>query len=203
MKSKEKGPAVSPEKEIFSLRDRFMCLFRKEFYSIIPFYLTVLIPSASVMAYLCRTYLDPFISARIGWWRFPQIYPANLYIFAIILILAGCGLLWTYSYLILEGHGGPCPPFTSKTDRLVNSGPYAHVRHPSILFKLLGVTGLGVAFESLSFILLIVPLLLCISLYLNLRCQEEPLDERLKGEYREYRENTPALIPSFFRRKAR
>jgi protein-S-isoprenylcysteine O-methyltransferase Ste14 len=181
----------------FKAIDRFKCLFRKEFYSIIPNYLFLLIPAACSMAYLCKTFLDPFISGFLPFWRFPIPTPYNLVIFALILAASGLGLLLTYSYLILEGEGGPCPPFTSKTKRLVKNGPYRVVRHPSIYFKLAGVIGLGMAFESLSFIFIVVPVLLAVSLFMNFEYQEKPLKEKFGMEYEEYKKSTPALIPDF------
>jgi protein-S-isoprenylcysteine O-methyltransferase Ste14 len=182
------GPAFSPA-------HRLGCLFRKEFYSIIPFYLLCLIPLASLLAYACRTLLDPLIQRHLPEWRFPIAPPWSWALFLVILTASGTWLLWIYSYLILEGEGGPCPPFTEKTRRLVTCGPYRHVRHPSILAKLLGVTGLGVAFGSLSFILIAVPLLLAASIILNRRFQEPPLVEKFGEEYLEYMRRTPAIIP--------
>ncbi len=203
----------SPKKEEANLEelphytpmDRLKCLFRKEFYMIIPNYVFFLIPLASLMAFLSYRYLDPFIASYIKIWKygknFPIPSPYNYWVSGIIIFLSGLGLLWVYSYLILEGEGGPCPPFTSKTKRLVTCGPYKYVRHPSILAKLFGVIGLGIAFRSLSFILIVVPLLLAGSLYNNRRFQEIPLEEKFGKEYIEYRQNTPALIPNPFKKK--
>ncbi len=181
--------------EEFSFSQRLGCLFHRNFYPIIPFYLFVLIPSASLMAFLFARHVDPWIQAHLGWWVFPVNPRLRYFLFGTALILSGLGLLWVYSYLILEGRGGPCPPFTEEPRRLVICGPYAMVRHPSIVFKLTGVLGLGVAFGSLSFILIGVPLLLGVSLYLNRRGQEDPLEAEFGEAYREYRNRTPALIP--------
>jgi len=178
----------------FTAKDRLMCLFRKEFYMIIPNYILFLIPIASLMAYLAHRYLDPLIG-----WKFPVPRPYNFILFGFCLVAGFIGLLWVYSYLILEGGGGPCPPFTSKTNCLVKTGPYKYVRHPSILVKLLGVIGLGCAFESLSFILIIVPVLLASSLYNNKKFQEGPMTEKFGQEYIDYINNTPMLIPDFWK----
>lgn len=185
-------------KPSFTPMDRFKCLFRKEFYMILPNYIFFLIPLASGMAYLSRRYIDSYMG-----WNFLLNSPYNFVVFFICLVFGFIGLLWTYSYLILEGEGGPCPPFTSKTTSLVKTGPYALVRHPSILAKLTGVIGLGFAFQSLSFIIIIIPLLLSGSLLANKLFQEKPLVEKFGDEYLEYKRNTPMIFPNplFFLKK--
>lgn len=160
---------------------------------ILPNYFFFLIPLASGMAYMCHRWLDPLVG-----WKFPVPSPYNFIFFGLTLTAGFLGLLWVYSYLILEGEGGPCPPFTSKTRQLVKTGPYAYVRHPSILVKLMGVIGLGFAFESLSFIILVIPLLLTGSLLANWRMQEKPLIEKFGDEYLEYKKNTPMIVPNIF-----
>lgn len=176
----------------FTPKERLMCLFRKEFYMILPTYFLFLIPVSCLLAYLSRTYLDKWIG-----WKFPVPSPHNFIIFGLFIVIGFIGLLWTYSYLILDGQGGPCPPFTSKTKCLVKTGPYAYVRHPSILAKLIGVIGLGFAFQSLSFLLIVIPILLAGSLYNNKIFQEKPLEKQFGEEYLEYKRNTPMLIPNF------
>ncbi|MCD4785988.1 MAG: isoprenylcysteine carboxylmethyltransferase family protein [Candidatus Eremiobacteraeota bacterium] len=178
----------------YSLMDRWRCLFRKEFYMILPNYIFFLIPIASIMAYLSHRYIDNWIG-----WKFPIPRPYNFIFFGVSLIVGFAGILWVYSYLILEGEGGPCPPFTSKTKRLVKTGAYSLCRHPSILFKLFGVIGLGCAFESISFLLIVIPTLLVFSLLANKKMQEDPLIEKFGDEYLEYKKKTPMLIPDFWK----
>lgn len=187
------------EEKNFSAGDRLACLFRKEFYSIIPVYLFILIPFASILAYVFGRFVDPWVQSRLPWWSAHIPSPWNIIFLGAV--LAGCGLwlLWIYSYLILEGEGGPCPPFTDKTKRLVTSGPYKYVRHPSILPKFFGVIGLGLAFGSLSFLIVGIPVLLFISLHLNYRMQEDPLIAKFGDEYLAYKERTPALFPRFWK----
>lgn len=203
----EQGPSEEPTEietsrdceRNFTAADRLRCLFRKEFYMIIPNYVLFLIPISALTAWGCKIYVDPWIYSRFPLWiapdKFPIRFPYNLIIFGIILIVSGVSLLWVYSYLILEGEGGPCPPFTSKTRRLVVTGPYHYVRHPSILVKLFGVIGLGIAFRSLSFLIIVIPILLAGSLYNNWRFQEIPLREKFGKKYVDYRNSTPALFP--------
>lgn len=104
-------------------------------------------------------------------------------------------LFWSYTFLILEGEGGPVPPFSAKTRRLVRTGPYRVVRHPSILAKLLGVTGLGLVFNSWSFLAGILPVLLAWSLAWNGSRQDGDLIRVFGQEYLDYRQQTPMLFP--------
>jgi protein-S-isoprenylcysteine O-methyltransferase Ste14 len=180
------------EKTTFTPADRLRCLFRKEFYMILPNYICFLIPMASLMAYLSHRFIDKWLG-----WTLPIPYPFNFIVFGFCLIFGFFGLLWTYSYLILEGGGGPCPPFTAKTKCMVKTGPYKYVRHPSILAKLLGVIGLGVAFQSVSFLIIVIPTLLSFSLYNNYIFQEKPMIKQFGEEFTEYKKNTPMLIPDF------
>jgi protein-S-isoprenylcysteine O-methyltransferase Ste14 len=152
---------------------------------------------ASVLAYLGR-WVDKHV------FHLPDFvpWPWNLVVFALCISAGGCFLVWCYSFLILEGEGGPVPPFSSKTKRLVKTGPYSVVRHPSILAKLLGVLGLGVYFNSVTFTFLIVPLLLAGSLITNYFWLERPLMAFFGEEYARYRSQTPLFIPRITRIKA-
>ena len=82
----------------FNLADRLGCLFRREFYHIIPFYVLVLIPSASALAYLFARFVDPWIQSAVRWWVFPVAVPMRYYLFGLILAASGLGVLWVYSY---------------------------------------------------------------------------------------------------------
>ena len=175
----------------YNAADRFKCLFRKEILVVLPVYFFFLMPATAAAAYLCRL-LDRYLGLPllISW-------PYNLISF-IVLILAGAFIIfWSYTYLVLEGEGGPIPPFSNDTKRLVTTGPYGLVRHPSIIGKLLGVIGLGLLFQSVTFTFILVPLLLLGSLILNARVQEKIAIDRLGDEYVKYRKEVPMIIPRF------
>ena len=173
----------------YTAKDRFLCFFRKEWLVVIPIYLFFLIPLTAGVAFLCR-----FLDKHLG---LPDLInsPYNLIIFIILILVGGFIVFWCYTYLILEGQGGPVPPFSPDTRKLVTTGPYALVRHPSIIGKLLGVIGLGFLFKSITFTFIMVPLLLAGSLFLNVRYQEKIAEQRLGEEYRKYKKQVPMLIP--------
>ncbi len=113
----------------------------------------------------------------------------------ITLMLAGILIRWAAIYTlgryftrrvtILEGH------------RIIRSGLYKHLRHPSYLGYLLGNLGLGVAFANwLSVATIFVPILGA-SLY-RIRVEEQVLLESFGGEYVEYARCTKRLIPKVY-----
>ena len=179
----------------FKPSDRLRCALRLEMLVILPIYGLALIPFASLLAWLgCQ------LDRQVG---LPPVLPEpwNLLALAVLLALGGLLLLWSYSYLILEGEGGPVPPFSAKTRRLVRTGPYAVVRHPSVVAKLLGVVGLGCGFNSWSFLFGIIPMLLAWSVLWNGSRQDGDLVRVFGDEYLEYRRCTPMLVPRLRRRK--
>lgn len=179
----------------FTLQDRLRCMFRFELMVVAPIYSLGLIPFASYLAYL-GTRLDAKLNL-------PLIFPSpwNFLAMAVMLLLGGLLLVTSYSYLILEGEGGPVPPYSAKTRRLVTTGPYTYIRHPSIIAKLIGVIGLAFAFNSWCFLCLIIPLLMVWSYFWNSRRQDGDLVKVFGEEYLRYRRDVPMLIPRFWKKK--
>lgn len=113
----------------------------------------------------------------------------------VTLMLAGILIRWAAIYTlgdyftrtvtILEGH------------RVVRSGLYKHLRHPSYTGYLLGNLGLGVAFANwLSIAIIFVPILAA-SLY-RISVEERALFENFGEEYSEYARSTKRLIPKLY-----
>ncbi|MGM9992651.1 MAG: methyltransferase family protein [Candidatus Bruticola sp.] len=181
----------------FTFQDRLRCFFRFEQMVVYPIYCGCLIPFASYLAYLAKTRIDPWL----GLDKVSIINaPWNWLAFAICLLVGGLILVYSYSYLILEGEGGPVPPWSSQTRRLVTTGPYTYIRHPSIWAKLIGVCGLGLAFNSPSFLAIVIPLLMVWSVFWNRNRQDEGLILAFGDEYLRYKEQTPMLIPNCIKR---
>lgn len=179
----------------FTLRDRLRCAFRLEQMVVFPIYTLVLIPFASCLAMLgCK--LDAYFGLPVV---IPE--PYNYVLMSALILFGGLFLVYSYSYLILEGEGGPVPPFSAKTRSLVTTGPYTYVRHPSILAKLVGVIGLGIGFNSWCFLGIIIPLLVCWSIFWNGTRQDTDLVTVFGDEYLEYQRNVPMLVPRIWRRR--
>jgi len=95
------------------------------------------------------------------------------------------GNYFTRTVTILESH------------RIVRSGLYKHLRHPSYAGYLLGNLGLGMAFSNwLSIVIIFVPILAA-SLY-RICVEEDALLENFGDEYFEYAKSTKRLIPRVY-----
>ncbi len=152
-------------------------------------HLFLMIPAAVVMALFGREIdrvlgLESFLSPPWTW-----IVSAGLF------ALGGLIVVYTYGYLTLLGEGSPGTHVDGGPRKLVVSGPYTAVRHPSVLGKLSGVVGLGFLSGSTVFTFVIIPLLLIYSLITNRYLQERGCEDKFGGDYQRYREAVPMLIP--------
>jgi protein-S-isoprenylcysteine O-methyltransferase Ste14 len=112
--------------------------------------------------------------------------------------LIGIGGVWVwyvYGYLFLSGGGSPGTHVDGGPTTMVDTGPYTVIRHPSVLGKMLGVIGLGIAWQSPSFLLGFVPILVVYSVVTNRWLQERFCDARFGSRYARYRERVPMLVP--------
>lgn len=121
--------------------------------------------------------------------------PATRAVLFVLFTSAGVAVLWwTYAHLGILGDGSPSPHLGG-TRHLVTTGPYAVVRHPSVLAKLLGVLGTGFLFGSPLFLGVVLPLLLAGSLVYNRYVQEAACVRQFGEEYLAYRRRVPFLVP--------
>jgi protein-S-isoprenylcysteine O-methyltransferase Ste14 len=114
------------------------------------------------------------------------------------LLCIGVGGAWVwyvYGFLFLAGGGSPGTHVDGGPTTMVDTGPYTAIRHPSVIGKLLGVTGLGVAWGSFSFLAYFVPVLVVYSLITNRLLQERFCDQRFGARYDRYRAAVPMLVP--------
>jgi protein-S-isoprenylcysteine O-methyltransferase Ste14 len=81
--------------------------------------------------------------------------------------------------------------------RVIQSGPYRYVRHPSYAGSILALVGLAcLTFNWLGFVVIIACSLVAYTLRISV--EEKVLYQNLGEEYREYAERTKRLIPGFF-----
>jgi protein-S-isoprenylcysteine O-methyltransferase Ste14 len=81
--------------------------------------------------------------------------------------------------------------------RIVRSGLYRHLRHPSYAAFLLGDVGLGMAYSNWLSIVIILAPNLGAALY-RIRIEEDALLENFGDEYSEYARSTKRLIPKIY-----
>jgi protein-S-isoprenylcysteine O-methyltransferase Ste14 len=129
-------------------------------------------------------------------WLFPRAtlpYPRGLNFLG--LFLAGLALRW-YSIGYL-GRYFTVDVSISAGHKLVDSGPYRYVRHPTYTGALLTFVGLGFCFGNwLTLLFLTVPI---IAAFLwRIRIEESALTEALGKDYRAYIRRTKRLIPGVY-----
>ena len=118
-----------------------------------------------------------------------------LEIVGITLMLAGILIRWVAIYTL--GHYFTRTVTILENHRIVRSGLYKHLRHPSYAGYLLGNLGLGMAFSNwLSIVIIFVPILAA-SLY-RICVEEDALLENFGDEYFEYARSTKRLIPRVY-----
>ena len=126
---------------------------------------------------------------NIRWLFSPDYLISSL---GLVLIVIGVVIRWsavrtldkyfTVDVTILDDH------------KLIRSGLFKYVRHPSYLGLLISVLGLGVTMVNwLSTIVMLVPHVVVILLRINE--EERALEERFGDDYRAYRHETKRLIP--------
>jgi protein-S-isoprenylcysteine O-methyltransferase Ste14 len=170
----------------------FACLAaiqRPELYRNFAIHIFVMLPAAMVMCWL-GTRVDAELGlAPLGAW------PATGLAGASLIGLGGFWVWYVYGYLYLAGGGSPGTHVDGGPAVLVDTGPYTVIRHPSVLGKLLGVIGLGFIFQSTSFLVGFVPVLVVYSVVTNRYLQEPFCDARFGARYQAYRSRVPMLIP--------
>jgi protein-S-isoprenylcysteine O-methyltransferase len=114
---------------------------------------------------------------------------------ALVLLAGGIALRWVA--ILTLGKFFTTDVTIQNDHRLIRTGLYRHVRHPSYSGALLAFLGMAVAFGNwLSMIAILVPIL---AAFVNrIRVEEASLVEALGEEYIEYRKSTRCLIPGVF-----
>jgi protein-S-isoprenylcysteine O-methyltransferase Ste14 len=122
-------------------------------------------------------------------------YPRAFYFLGFILFLAGLALRW-YSIGYL-GRYFTVNVSISAGHKLVDSGPYHYVRHPTYTGALLAFVGLGFCFGNwLTILFLTIPI---IGAFLwRIWIEERALTEALGEDYRAYMRRTKRLIPGVY-----
>ena len=124
--------------------------------------------------------------------------PHNIF-FAIFLIITGLFLVgWTGWSQFKIGKGSPLP--LVPTQKLVITGPYKYCRNPMTLGVIIYYLGIAFLQKSLSALLLVGLIFVLYAIYIKL-VEEKELEARFGETYKNYKKNTPFIIPKFWRKK--
>jgi protein-S-isoprenylcysteine O-methyltransferase Ste14 len=172
----------------------FGTLSHKQLWGNLAVHLFILIPAAVFMAYMGRR-----LDMNWGWPQTPG-EPWN-YVISIACFMLGGFIVWySYGVLHLLGKGSP-GSHMGYTTQLVTVGIFSWIRHPSVVGKLIGVVGLGFLMRSLSFLVLIIPVLLIYSYFTNIYIQEKTCIKHFGEDYLRYKSEVPMFIPRWSRIK--
>jgi protein-S-isoprenylcysteine O-methyltransferase Ste14 len=110
-------------------------------------------------------------------------------------VLAGVGFalgFWAVDAQLSKGHGTPLP--VMPTQELLSVGPFRYSRNPMTLGAILAYLGLAVAARTTAGTGIVLGMAAGLVAYL--KCLEErELAERFGDAYRQYRRQTPFIVP--------
>jgi protein-S-isoprenylcysteine O-methyltransferase len=120
---------------------------------------------------------------------------APLRLLGVVVFFNGIALRW-YAIIYL-GRYFTVNVAIAADHRVIETGPYRYVRHPSYTGALTAFLGLGLCLANwLSLACAVIPTL-CVFLW-RIRIEEAALVEGLGGKYRDYMRHTRRLIPAIY-----
>jgi protein-S-isoprenylcysteine O-methyltransferase Ste14 len=126
--------------------------------------------------------------------------------FGVINIILGCGFVvagllfgwWAIYVQFTIGRGTPVPVMA--TQQLIIQKPYNYCRNPMALGAIVAYLGVAALVGSISAVALVLILAILLLIYIKL-LEEKEMELRFGEAYREYRKQTPFIIPRFRKRK--
>lgn len=123
-----------------------------------------------------------------------RIHASHRLVQAIALALLAGGLALRWTSVMFLGRYFTVNVTVLQDHRVVDSGPYRYVRHPSYSGLLLAFLGLGLFFNNwLSLVIVVVPV--TIALVYRIRVEEAALGAAMGAEYAAYCARTKRLVP--------
>ena len=119
-------------------------------------------------------------------------------VLAVLALAGGSGLVGGSGFHFLRMKGTPVP--FSPPPKLVDTGPYRHVRNPMVAGLFLILLGLGFYLDSFSLVVFFTPLYILFHIWELKNIEEPELARRLGAGYEEYRRNTPMFVPRFWKK---
>jgi protein-S-isoprenylcysteine O-methyltransferase Ste14 len=107
------------------------------------------------------------------------------------------GVTWRVFSVLALGNYFRTTVMVQKGQKVVQTGPYKYIRHPSYLGILISVSGLGIA-EDNWFTMLLMIAVVFYGLRKRILVEEEVLERELGTKYAEYKRRTKRLIPGLY-----
>jgi protein-S-isoprenylcysteine O-methyltransferase len=142
---------------------------------------------------LASVVIGSLLSFVLPAWPLPlrgQLYVAGFFLFALGLVLRWfsivyLGRFFTVNVAIAADH------------KLIESGPFRWMRHPSYTGMLLIVLGIGLCAGNFTSLLIIVVPSVCVCFW-RIRIEEEALMSAFGEQYRAYMKRTKRLVPLIY-----
>jgi protein-S-isoprenylcysteine O-methyltransferase Ste14 len=116
-----------------------------------------------------------------------------------VFMVAGILLGWWANYVQFTiGRGTPVPIMA--TQQLIIQKPYNYCRNPMALGAIVAYLGVAILIGSISAVVLVLIGTVLLLVYIKF-LEEKEMELRFGDAYREYREQTPFIIPRLRRRK--
>jgi protein-S-isoprenylcysteine O-methyltransferase Ste14 len=122
----------------------------------------------------------------------------NIVIGCLAIAIGGALAFWTIILQITRAAGTPLPMLP--TQKLLTAGPFQYCRNPMTLGTVLAYAGVAIFVGSASALAAVLIFAGILIAYLKL-VEEKELELRFGDEYREYKQNTPFIIPFKVTRK--
>jgi len=135
-----------------------------------------------------QSLLEPLLAPLAGLCPRPQEVALGA------LAIAGGIALLAWSLRVQWRHGGTPAP-TAPPQRLITSGPYAHVRNPIQMGASVYCFGLVTVLSCLAVGLAVLLILMGLGAAWHGLVEERELAERFGREYEDYRRRVPAFLP--------
>ena len=139
------------------------------------------------------------VAAWLLWGRVPppflndRVFPWAPWVFWVAALVTASGLLFTVWARLHLGRNWSGTVTIKQDHELVDTGPYALVRHPIYTGLLVAFIGSAAAWGEWRGLLAV--LIAGVSLWRKLRVEERWMTERFGERYRAYCERVPALVP--------
>jgi len=131
----------------------------------------------------------------ISWFRLAAVHFRYLDVLGVLLFAAGIFLRW---YAIVHlGRFFTVNVSIAAEHKVIDSGPYRYIRHPSYSGALLAFVGYGLCLHNwVALVLLLIPV--SIGFLWRIRVEEKVLGDALGEDYSQYAARTKRLIPFLY-----